>query len=243
MPRPRILLLPYTTEIEWPIRPRLEEWADVATFDAPGVGDGTPVEEVGPHVLAPRALKELDRRGWPDCVVAADEFAAVAAVALAARAPDRVAGLALGHPVMRYETDGPAPSIHGEVMSVFVQLSRLDYRSYLRGLTQLTQGAYDDGYVDEYIRRVPREVDTAYTGAIPEIMQERVGDRLRELGKPLLLVEHEGCLAFSKEGWDEMVAAFPEAATASTEVKPSTSAEFADALREFCAGLEFAPAS
>jgi hypothetical protein len=33
--RPRLLLVPLITELEWVIRPRLEEWAEVATFDVP----------------------------------------------------------------------------------------------------------------------------------------------------------------------------------------------------------------
>ena len=242
MARPRILLLPFTTELEWSIREELRSWADVASFDAPGVGDEPSRDPIGAGAVVERGLEELDRRGWEDCVVAADEFVAAFAVELASRVPERVAGLALGHPVCTYTMEGEAPAIHGEVMDVFVQLSQLDYRSYLRSLTQLTQGAYDDGFVDEYIRRVPREVDSAYTAAIPRMLDSGpdLGSALKELDKPLLLVEHDGCLAFTKEGWNEIVAAFPQAMTASTQVKPSTSPEFAEALREFCARLSFA---
>src|SRR4051794_18007349 len=183
MGRPRILLLPHTTELEWPIRDELETWADVAAFDAPGVGDEPPRDPIGPQAIVERAAEELDRRAWPDCVVAADEFATASAVEVAIRSPQRVAGLALGHPVCAYATGGEAPAIHTEVMEAFVRLSQLDYRSYLRSLTQLTQGAYDDGWVDEYIRRVPREVDSAYTGAIGGVLERRddVAGRLREL--------------------------------------------------------------
>ena len=34
----RVLLVPTVTEVEWKIKPLLEEWADVASFDAPGSG-------------------------------------------------------------------------------------------------------------------------------------------------------------------------------------------------------------
>ena len=37
--RPRLLILPEFTELEWTIIPLLEEWAEVASYDAPGVGD------------------------------------------------------------------------------------------------------------------------------------------------------------------------------------------------------------
>ena len=39
MERPRLLLVPELTELEWVIKPLLEEWAEVASYDAPGVGD------------------------------------------------------------------------------------------------------------------------------------------------------------------------------------------------------------
>ena len=44
MERPRLLLVPMLTEVEWVIRPLLEEWAEVASYDAPGVGDEPAVE-------------------------------------------------------------------------------------------------------------------------------------------------------------------------------------------------------
>lgn len=40
MTRPRILLVPNFTELEWLVKPRLEEWAEVASYDPPGVGEG-----------------------------------------------------------------------------------------------------------------------------------------------------------------------------------------------------------
>jgi hypothetical protein len=40
--RPRLLLVPEFTELEWVIRPKLAEWAEVATYDPPGVG-GEPI--------------------------------------------------------------------------------------------------------------------------------------------------------------------------------------------------------
>src|ERR671937_797305 len=44
-PSPRLLLVPSFTELEWGIRGSLEDWAEVATFDAPGIGDtGLPFE-------------------------------------------------------------------------------------------------------------------------------------------------------------------------------------------------------
>ena len=77
MERPRLLLVPMLTELEWVIKPQLEEWAEVATYDAPGVGDEPPVEDPGSEATARRGLAEADRRGWDSFVVVADEFGVV----------------------------------------------------------------------------------------------------------------------------------------------------------------------
>jgi hypothetical protein len=39
MGRPRLLLIPNFTELEWVVKPRLEEWAEVVSYDPPGIGD------------------------------------------------------------------------------------------------------------------------------------------------------------------------------------------------------------
>jgi hypothetical protein len=70
--RPRLLLVPLITELEWVIRPRLEEWAEVATFDLPGVGDEPAVEPLDRQAVIDRALAELDRRGWDSYVLVCD---------------------------------------------------------------------------------------------------------------------------------------------------------------------------
>jgi hypothetical protein len=53
--RPRILLVPTVTELEWRIAPLLSEWAEVATYDVPGVGQEPPVEPMDPGAVAERA--------------------------------------------------------------------------------------------------------------------------------------------------------------------------------------------
>ena len=42
MTRPQLLLIPGYSELEWVVQPELEEWAEVAVFDAPGVGGEPP---------------------------------------------------------------------------------------------------------------------------------------------------------------------------------------------------------
>jgi hypothetical protein len=77
--RPHLLLVPQLAELEWVIQPLLEEWADVATYDAPGVGDEPPVDDFGAEAVARRGLEEIERRGWERFFVVADEFGAAAA--------------------------------------------------------------------------------------------------------------------------------------------------------------------
>jgi class 3 adenylate cyclase len=73
----RLLLVPSFTELEWGIRPALEEWAEVASFDTPGVGDQPLPPDIAPdpnraseflsrwrNAAAERGLAEVDRHGW-----------------------------------------------------------------------------------------------------------------------------------------------------------------------------------
>ena len=56
MPKPRLLLVPQFTELEWAIRDDVAEWAEVASFDVPAVGD-EPItqEQVAENVKRLRA--------------------------------------------------------------------------------------------------------------------------------------------------------------------------------------------
>ena len=234
---PRILLVPTLTEIEWKIAPLIAEWAEVATFDAPGVGDEPPVERLTPDAIVTRGLDEIDSRGWDRCVVAGDEYGAYTAVKLAAARPESVAGLALGHACLEYRATGERAPVNGEVMRAFLSLASMDYPTYVRHLTQLTQDAFDDELADEYLRRVPQEVTLELTRMISELGREPLEPILRDLGVPLLLVKHEGCLGWTDEGYEDAVAAFPDAATLATKEKSSTDPAFVAGLREFCEGL------
>lgn len=234
MARPRIVLAPALTELEWPIRSDLAEWADVASYDAPGVGAEAPPASWDLEAVVARGLEEVDRRGWDEYFVVGDEFGSVVAVHLAAARPQAVAGLALGHACIGFPRAGEGPpSLTEEVMGSFERLLHVDYRTYVRHLTQLTRGAYDDAIAEEFMARVPHRVALAYEGA----QVRGAGDLeslIRSVEAPLLLAQHEGCLGFTDEGYARAVAAFPHAQAAGFAVKPSASEEFADALREFC---------
>ena len=90
MAKHRLLLVPWLSALEWGIRPLLEEWADVASFDAPGVGDEPPPAEATREAIAKRGLEELDRLGWDRVTVVADEFGVGTAVALASERPEAI---------------------------------------------------------------------------------------------------------------------------------------------------------
>src|SRR5947199_9287013 len=102
MARPRLLLVPSFTELEWTVRPALEEWADVASFDTPGVGgedlpfeldlelDQSRAELLAQwrDAAAARALAEIDRHGWADFVLVTDASGGPTAVRVAAARHD-----------------------------------------------------------------------------------------------------------------------------------------------------------
>lgn len=235
MTRPRLLLIPTLTEVEWGITPLLEEWAEVASFDAPGLGTEPAAELVTLEAVAERGLEELDRRGWERCVVVADEFGVAAAVELAGRRPASVQALALGHPHLSFEREGERAPIRSEMLDAFGQLARTDYKSWVRALSQITRGAYDDEFAERYMERVSPEVAASWLDVnLPRYERSRTGAVLRRLDVPLLLAEHRECLLFTQASYEDAVAAFPAATTTSVEEKPSMSPRFAEALREFC---------
>ena len=227
------------TEIEWRIKPLLEKWADVASYDAPGVGDEPRPPQYAVDAITGRGLDELDRRGWERCVIVGDEYGGYAAIQLAAADPDRVAGLAVGHACLSFRTQGERAPLNGEVMAALMGLGEIDFRSYARALSQATQDAYDDQTADRFLERVSQEVMLAYLPSLRSASEGDMEPLLRGLGRPLLLAEHEGCLGWTAEGFEDAAAAFPEAATASMQVKCSASPDFAEALEEFCAALDW----
>jgi hypothetical protein len=233
MTRPRLLLVPGYSELEWPIRPQLEEWAEVAAFDAPGVGDEPPAAQYDTSAVAERAAVEIDRRGWETCLIAADEFAIAAALRFASRQPEAVQGLALGHACLSFRPDAEPPAVNTEVRAAFSQVAELDDRTFTRHLTQLTQGFYGEELADRMLERIPTGVAQAYVREIMVDPGDWIEDALRDLQKPLLLAEHDPCLLFTKEGYEAAVSAFPDSMRVTCTEKPSVSPTFADALREF----------
>jgi pimeloyl-ACP methyl ester carboxylesterase len=236
--RPRLLLVPTVSELEWRIQPELSEWADIAVFDAPGVG-GEPAEGFTVDAIVERGVAELDRRGWERCVLVSDEFGSVIAARIAAGRPDGVEALALGHAVLSLRSTGERAPINGEVHEAFLRLARTDYGSYVRALSQITQDAYDEDWVERYRERVPKEAALALEDIHSDADEETtVEELIRPLDVPMLFVGHRGCLLFTSEGFEDAAAAFPAAKIAWTDAKPSADPRFSELLREFCAELE-----
>lgn len=239
--RPRLLLVPQLTELEWLIKPQLEEWAEVASYDAPGVGEEPPVEPFTSETVGERGLQELERRGWERCVVVADEFGVVAALYIATTRPEAVEAVALGHARLSNEVEGESAPLNSEVFAALAQLVSHDHRTFVRQLFRMTagelqRGGYHEDLVERYLERVP-------LGLLREFFQARphaggqITERVRSLDVPTLLAQHEGCLLFTNEGFDAAVDALPAAQAVKVPEKPSGSEEFAGKLRAFCAQL------
>jgi pimeloyl-ACP methyl ester carboxylesterase len=229
----RLLLVPWLSELEWQIKPLLQGWAEVASFDAPGVGEESPVGQPTREAIATRGLAELDRLGWDRCIVVADEFGVGTAVALASKRPEAISGLALGHACLSHCLEGDRPPINASVYEAFMQTARTNYRTFARHLTQVSRGGYNDQLADQWVRRVPTHVALSYYAGVTTA-ERPFGELLEELNIPLLFAEHEGCIMFTPEGFADAAAAFPTAKTVSDEVKPTASERFAVALRSFC---------
>src|SRR3954454_21918165 len=239
MPRPRLLLCPQFTEVEWTIAPQLSEWAEVATFDAPGVGDepmptGDPTD-FSREIVVQRALREVDERGWDSYFVAGDAWGTATAVRVARARPESVLGIALGHASLNYHREGGRPAVNKEVTAAMTQLLRSDFDSFVRfGMTQFTQGGFDEETSERIVARFPPMEVAAQVWESNVLGDEPIGEMLSELDVPILLSKHEGCLVFTDEGYEDAVRALPNARRTSTSRSSSASDEFASALRDFC---------
>jgi pimeloyl-ACP methyl ester carboxylesterase len=233
--RPRLLLVPEFTELEWDvIRPQIEEWAQVASYDPPGVGEEPASEAFDRGAIAQRGLEELDRRGWESCFVASDSWGIASAVQLAVDRPDVVEGLALGHAKLSFRREGERAPINAGVYEAMTELVKTDHEQFLRhGAVQATGGSVDEEQAERMIKRFPRELMQRGWEMITRDDAD-IGELLAQLDCPLLFAKHEGCLGSTEEGFEDAVAAFPRAQTVSVPDAPLTSTTFAEALREFC---------
>jgi hypothetical protein len=227
-------LVPHITELEWVIKPELDEWAEVATFDVPGVGAEPPAEPLNRQAIIDRALLELDRRGWDSFVLVCDGSALPTGVRVGHARPEAVEAMALGHARLSNRMEGTRAPVNKEVTDAFSQLAETNYKEFIRyGLTQVTHGSIGDELAARMLERVPIDIGRAVFEMNlrdPEPFEHVI----RQLDVPLLFAKHEGCLGSTDEGFADAVAAFPDAKTLSCPEAPSVSSDFAQALREFC---------
>jgi hypothetical protein len=228
-----VLLVPELTEIQWTIRPSLQKWAEVVSYDPPGVG-----AERGAFTrdaIADRGLEEVRDRGWERFFVVADGWAMAPAVRIASQARDQVQGLALGHARLSDRLDGPRAPTNRAVYEGMTELIRRAALAFIRhGIVQATGGSVDEALAEEMVERFPAEV--IQSGWEELTRPEDFGDELRALGIPMLLGKHDGCLMLTEEGYEDAVAAFPGARTVVSSDACCVAPEFAESLRDFCTG-------
>ncbi len=238
MSRPRLLLIPEFTELTWTIKPRLEEWADVASFDPPGVG-GEPLPDSDPRsltreIVADRGLEEVGKHGWERFFILSDGWGIPVAVRIARARPDSVLGMALGHASISFHRDGERPAMSPAVYDAMTQLLSQDHEAFIRyGIAQSTGGSVGEELAQRMLDRFPKELMLVGWERITAD-DEPFGEALRGLDLPLLLAKHDGCLMNTAEGFEDAVKALPYARTISVPKAPSTSEDFAAAVKEFC---------
>ena len=235
MDRPRLLLVPEFTEIEWSgIRPKLEEWAEVASYDPPGVGEEPRTERLNREAIVERGLEELDSRGWERYFIATDSWGIPSALEVALARPEAVLGVALGHAKLSHRRYGERPPVNGAVYEALTELIRTDHEAFIRhGIAQATGGSVSEDLAERMIERFPHDLMVSGWEAITRDDAD-IGPLIARLDCPLLFANHVGCLGSTQEGFDDAAAAFPHAKTVRVEDAPLTSVEFAEALREFC---------
>jgi hypothetical protein len=125
------------------------------------------------------------------------------------------------------------------VWAAFAQLARQGNEAFVRyGIAQMTRGGISEEVAEEMLERFP---DMEIVAAVVEALRhlpEPIGEDLATLDAPLLLAKHEGCLGRTDEGFEDIVAAFPDAETVICPEACTSSPAFAEALRQFCSGLE-----
>lgn len=235
MSRPRLLLVPEFTELEWDaIRPQLEEWADVASYDPPGVGAEPRVPHLDHRAIAERGLAELDRLGWDRYFVATEGWGIPNALELALERPDRVMGIVLGHAKLSFRRDGERAPVSDAVHRALTELIRTDHEAFVRhGIAQATGGSVSEDLAERMVERFPQDLMAEGWGSITRDDTD-IGAMLARLDCPLLFANHVGCLGSTQEGFDDAAAAFPRARVVRVKDAPLSSVDFAEALRQFC---------
>ena len=238
--RPRLLLVPSMSELEWGrIRPLLEEWAEVAAYDLPGLGETEPPDQLDLSAtsLVARGVQELEQRGWSEAIVVGDQFGSGLAVLVADAWDGDVRGVALGHACLTYAREGPRPAISAIAADFQLQLTRLGRAQADQMFLQGVEMTYGAEVADGIRARLSPGFTQQYAQLLLANQDIDLEPTLRELGVPLFFAQHKDCGLWMPEGFEDAVAAFPEARTLIVDENPGSSPEFAAALREFAAAV------
>lgn len=203
------------------------------SYDPPGVGREPLSGAISREPVVQRGLDEVENASWDRFFIVADGWAIATAVRIAERRRENLAGLVLGHAALSQRTEGDRAPINREVFAAMNQLIKNDAPSFIRyGIAQVTGGSIDEDIAEEILARVRAEY--VAQGWATLTADDPFGEALTRLDCPLLLAKHEGCLMSTDEGFEDAVAALPYAETLAVTDAPSTSSQFAKALRRFC---------
>jgi pimeloyl-ACP methyl ester carboxylesterase len=236
--RPRLLLVPSISELEWGrIRPLLEEWAEVATYDIPGLGETERLERLDATSSVAGGVEALERLGWNEAIIVGDQFGSALAVLVAEAWGGDVRGLALGHACLTYTREGPRPAISAIAADFQLQLTRLGRAQADQMFLQGVEMTYGTDVADGIRARLSPTFTQQYAELLLDNQDIDLEPSLRKLEVPLLFAQHKESGLWMPEGFEDAVAAFPEARTLVVEENPGSSPEFAAQLREFAAAV------
>jgi pimeloyl-ACP methyl ester carboxylesterase len=236
--RPRLLLVPSISELEWGrILPLLEEWAEVVTYDIPGLSETELSQPLDADFFVAGGVQVLERQGWSAAIIVGDQFGSALAVLVAEAWDGDVRGLALGHACLTYTREGPRPAISAIAADFQLQLTRLGRVQADQMFLQGVEMTYGSDVAAGIRARLSPSFTQQYAQLLLDNQDIDLEPRLRKLGAPLFFAQHEECGLWMPEGFEDAVAAFPEARTLATEENPGSSPEFAAELREFATAV------
>ena len=195
------------------------DWAEVTSFDVPVEG---PVEAAHAH---------LDEVGWDECTLVVDGYAQGLGVEIALHDAARFRAVAVGHAALRFSTQPPRPALHPDVVAAATQLLENDYMAFWRAVTQLTQGGMPDAWVERWAASVPEERARAVFSGITDAAAP-ASEPLAQFNGQLLLAQHTDCVLWTDEGFEDAVAAFPDARVVRCREIPPFDPVFGEALRD-----------
>jgi hypothetical protein len=228
-----LLLISGVCELEWQIRGELEDWAEVASLDPPGVGASP--GPWSPQAASARALAVVEERGWSDFALVVDAWGAWYLPGILDHRSEDVTAVALGHAALSAEMGGDRPVRRLAIWDALTELVAQGQEQFASStIAQLTRDGISEKLAKRIMERMPVETFEAMLEGGRDVDVD-LGPPLRELDVPLLLAKHEDCLLYTDEGFADAVEALPGARTCVTEKACPADEGFAAAVRSLCA--------